>query len=200
MDKGALDDIVALAEAASNKVSDSALRDETYKIVLTELLRIRTSNGGGAMSTGSAVTGPVQTGQEPSATSRADGPAAKLAAWLSVDENILSEIFEFEEGNLTVHLAHSVLPKKGSDAQRLLAYIKLAAEKIAYNTDEVPAKDLIAIVDNHGCKDANLAKNLKSSEYIIPKGGRGTMKTYRLRYTGMAVAQSDIKRALGVSE
>jgi len=193
MNQAELEKIVVLAEQASAKVTDSTLKEQTYRIVLTELLRQGSSGSAGT------VHADDRRQQAPAAktTVKSDTPAAKIAAWVGIDEAALAEIFEFGESGVGVHLPHTVLPKKAADAQRLLAHIKLAADKIGYDTDEVASRDMIAMFDDHGCKDANVAKNLKTSEYIITKGGRGTMKGYKLRYTGMSEALSEIQDVLG---
>ena len=64
----------------------------------------------------------------------------------------------------------------------------------------MPAKDLIDMFDEHGCKDGNVAKNLKASSYIIPKGGKGTMKSYRLRYSGISATLTEIQNVLGTTK
>lgn len=193
MDQAELDKIVALAQQASENVTDDTLKSETYKIVLTELIR---SNMG--IGTASANSVPVQTAvSSTKPAGKAGSPTAKVAAWVGIDEDALSEIFEFGDYSVAVHLPHTVLPKKAADAQRLLAHLKLSVDKIGYDIDEVSSKDLISMFDDHGCKDANLAKNLKADEYIISKGGKGTMKSYKLRYTGMSASQEEIKNVLG---
>ena len=193
MNQDEINRIVALAETASAGVTDPAMKAETYKIVLTEMLR-------GAQTPVSntrpehASTQSAQTTQ-----SKPDSAPAKVAAWTGVSEDVLSEVFEFSDTAVTVRLSHNLLPKKISDAQRLLAQLKLSVDKIGYDADEVPAKDLIDMFDDHGCKDGNVAKNLKASEYIISKGGKGTMKTYKLRYSGISATLTEIQNVLGAT-
>lgn len=190
MDQEEINKIVALAEAASAGVSDPALKAETYKIVLTEMIR-----GAQAPAASPTITAtnavPVHAVQ-----SKPDSAPAKVAVWTGLSEDVLSEIFEFGDNAVTVRLSHSLLPKKVSDAQRLLAQLKLSVDKIGYDADDVPAKDLIDMFDDHGCKDGNVAKNLKASEYIIPKGGKGTMKSYKIRYSGISATLSEIQNVL----
>jgi hypothetical protein len=193
MDQAELDKIVALAQQASENVTDEALKSETYKIVLTELIRKNVSSDTASANAASAQ--PAGGSTRPAA--KAGSPAAKVAAWVGIDEDALSEIFEFGDSSVAVHLPHTVLPKKAADAQRLLAHLKLSVDKIGYDIDEVASKELISMFDDHGCKDANLAKNLKADEYIISKGGKGTMKSYKLRYTGMSASLGEIQNVLG---
>lgn len=193
MDQEKINSIVQKAEKALERVKDETLKAETYKIILTELLR--NEAGGNSLPT---VNNPHTIGAAKQALAGGEGPAAKVAAWASTSKDLLSEIFEFGETSVTVKVAQSTLPKKISDAQRLLANLKLSAEKIGYDTDEVPAKDLIDIFDDHGCKDGNAAKNLKSSEYVIAKGGKNAMKAYKIRYSGLGVARDEIRNVIGV--
>lgn len=193
MDQDEISRIVGLAEAASAGVTDPEMKTETYKIVLTELLRGAQSPVGNTPNSGHAAhtTQPIQ--------SKPDSAPAKVAAWTGVSEEVLSEVFEFGDTAVTVRLSHNLLPKKISDAQRLLAQLKLSVDKIGYEADEVPAKELIDMFDDHGCKDGNVAKNLKASEYIISKGGKGTMKTYKLRYSGISATLTEIQNVLGAT-
>lgn len=193
MNQEEINQIVATAEAASAGVTDPALKAETYKIVLTEMLRSAQSPA----STPQSSTATAEASPLPQ--SKPDSAPAKVAAWTGVSENVLSEIFEFGDTAVTIRLSHNLLPKKVSDAQRLLAQLKLSVDKIGYDIDDVPAKDLIDMFDDHGCKDGNVAKNLKASEYIISKGGKGTMKTYRLRYSGISATLTEIQNVLGAS-
>jgi hypothetical protein len=193
MDQAELDKIVMLAQQASENVTDDALKSETYKIVLTEMIRSNMGIGTAPANSASAQS----TVSSTRSVSKAGSPVAKVAAWVGIDEDALSEIFEFGDYSVAVHLPHTVLPKKAADAQRLLAHFKLSVDKIGYDIDEVASKDLISMFDDHGCKDANLAKNLKADEYVISKGGKGTMKTYKLRYTGMSASLGEIQNVLG---
>lgn len=185
--------IVQLATVASEGVSDPALKAETYKIVLTEMLRNE-----------QAVASPqhqmVAHATAQGVASKPGSPASKVAAWTGLSEDELTEIFEFTDNSATVRLSHNLLPKKISDAQRLLTHFKLSADKIGYDLDEVPAKDLIDMFDEHGCKDGNVAKNLKASDFIIPKGGKGTMKSYKLRYSGISATLTEIRNVLGAAK
>jgi hypothetical protein len=197
MDQVELEQIISLAESASAKVSDSTLKEQTYKIVLTELLRQRTGiSGGPSIGAENQYQGNQQV-HAPRPGAKGDTPAAKVATWVGIEEDALSEIFEFSDNGVAIHLPHTILPTKAADAQRLLAHMKLSVDRIGYDADEVSSKDLITIFDDHGCKDANLAKNLKASEYIISKGGKGAMKSYKLRYTGMSAALTEIQNVLG---
>lgn len=192
MNQDEINRIVALAEAASAGVTDPAMKAETYKIVLTEMLRTAQSPVTTPQSSGAAnAAAPTQ--------SKPDSAPAKVAAWTGVSEDVLSEVFEFGDTAVIVRLSHNLLPKKVSDAQRLLAQLKLSVDKIGYDIDDVPAKDLIDMFDDHGCKDGNVAKNLKASEYIISKGGKGTMKTYKLRYSGISATLTEIQNVLSAN-
>lgn len=192
MNQDEINRIVALAEAASAGVTDPVMKAETYKIVLTEMLR-------GAQNLASTPQVSSAASATTSTPSKPDSAPAKVAAWTGVGEDVLSEVFEFGDTAVTVRLSHNLLPKKVSDAQRLLAQLKLSVDKIGYDIDDVPAKDLIDMFDYHNCKDGNVAKNLKASEYIISKGGKGTMKTYKLRYSGISATLTEIQNVLGAN-
>lgn len=196
MNQDKIDSIVKSAEAAVAAVSDETLKAETYKIVLTELLRNGVGSNVPATPSGSGAQVPVAPGR---VAGKGDGPAAKVAAWIGTNEDVVGEVFEFGDTAATVRLAHSLLPKKIADAQRLLAHLKLSVEKIGYDADEVTAKGMIEMFDDHGCKDGNAAKNLKASGYIIPKGGKGTMKSYKLRYSGLTATLEEVKNVLGIA-
>ncbi len=193
MNQDEINRIVALAEAASVGVTDPVMKAETYKIVLTEMLRGAQNPASTSQSSAGAPNATAPTHSKP------DSAPAKVAAWTGVSEDALSEVFEFGDTAVTVRLSHNLLPKKVSDAQRLLAQLKLSVDKIGYDIDDVPAKDLIDMFDDHGCKDGNVAKNLKASEYIISKGGKGTMKTYKLRYSGISATLTEIQNVLGAN-
>jgi len=193
MNQDEINRIVALAETASAGVTDPAMKVETYKIVLTEMLRSAQAPASAPQNSANTPTTPQPSQSKP------DSAPAKVAAWTGVSEDVLSEVFEFGDSAVTVRLSHNLLPKKVSDAQRLLAQLKLSVDKIGYDADEVAAKDLIDMFDDHGCKDGNVAKNLKASDYIISKGGKGTMKTYKLRYSGISATLTEIQNVLGAA-
>lgn len=195
MNQEDINKIIELAEGASAKVTDKDLKELTYKTVLTQLLQqsaptpqVASGFVGGAAAPGAA-----------SVASKSNVPADKIAAWLGTSPEILSEVFEFGEDEVTVRVAHNQLPKRIADAQRLLAHLKLAADKIGYDKDEVTAQAMIQMFDDHGCKDGNAAKNLKASNYVIQSGSKGTMKSYKMRYSGLSAMQQEVKNVLGIT-
>lgn len=196
MDQEKLDEIVSLAEGASEKLTDKTLKELTYKTVLTQLLQQSTVPAATPTPSqqpivGTSVTAPSQ--------ANSSSPAGKVAAWAGISEDLLSELFDFGDDNVRVQVPHSKLPKKISDAQRLLAHLKLAVEKIGYDNDEVSAQAMLEVFDEHACKDKNTAKNIKSSQYIVPSSGKkGTMKSYKMRFSGLTFAQQEIRNVLGI--
>lgn len=196
MNQEDVEKIVALAEGASAQVKDPGLKEVTFKTVLTELLRQ-------SASPTPQLPPPILSGlaAQPiigSTQAKAGTPQLKLAEWVGTAPEILTEIFEFGDNSVTVRLPQAALPNRMADAQRLLAHIKLAVDKIGYERDEVPAQEMIELFDDHGCKDGNVAKNLKASPYIVPKGGKNTMKTYKMRYSGIAGTLNEVRSALGI--
>jgi len=193
MNQEEINRVVSLAENASAGVKDPIMKAETYKIVLTEMLRnIQAPSDTPPSRDGTDKTAKVSQPRTGSASS-------KVATWAGVGEDVLSEVFEFGDTGATVRLSYSLLPKKVSDAQRLLTQFKLSVDKIGYDIDEVSAKALNEMFDDHGCKDGNVAKNLKASEFIISKGSTSKMKSYKLRYSGINTTLKEIQNVLGVA-
>lgn len=192
MNEDTIKKYVALAESGADAVKDMDFRPKTYELVLQELLR---SMNAPTSVVGKSLPTTIQEGNP-----KTGSPQEKACAWLGTDLSHIEEVFEFQDNEAQVHISPSALPKRSSEAQKQIALYKLAIDKMAYGVDEVPARAIIELCDEHSCKDGNLAKNIKSSEYIVTKSGKkGTMKTYKIKHSGVQMVHDELQNVLGLA-
>lgn len=188
---------VEIAEAVAGKVKDDANRAVTYKYVLKSLLGL----GSGVLGAPTPAVAHARQGASAGShiTTGSGGPLEKVAAWLGMPIEEVTEFLEFQDEGVRLAFPLSKVPHKLADGQRFLALIKLAVDKVGYGADSAQAKTIIAICKEYSCHDANFAANIKDRDDLIETTGvRGAMKVYKIRRAGLEEAKKELANAYGL--
>jgi hypothetical protein len=183
----------AAVDAALGIVREAGLEPDSPAgvAVLRELLpHLLASAGQGAGAEEGRGSGP-RTGPSPSTPSVAldDGPLEKVARWARADANQIADLIEFSDEGAQPSLSPAQLPATKAKQQRLLAMLKLATDRIAYEREEVETRDIYRLCDAYGIADQNIAQNLiNRGNYVTRRGQRGA-RTYRVTVQGLEVAK-----------
>ena len=122
--------------------------------------------------------------------------ASRIATWIGVSADKLEDLFEFGPDAANVTLWHAQLPPSKADSQRLLSLLKLAVDRVGYERDETPAREINALCEHYGCLDQNLPAHLQNYRNFVSRRGRRGSFTYRITHPGLTEARETIRRFL----
>jgi hypothetical protein len=146
--------------------------------------------GAGATPPHNQVSAPVET----SRGANEDGdPAAVLGAWAGVGRDEILDIFEFGDGPTGIGVSSRHLPRSKAECQRALVVLKLAAERVAFSRDAVPAGEVNNIAAHYGVLDQNLASNVAIKTNLVARRGKRGSWTYRITQPGLDRAKQVIE-------
>lgn len=146
--------------------------------------------------------------QEPASTSSGaadvspgDRPEQRLARWAAIDVSRVLDAFTFGDVGAQVELSTRNLPSTKAARQRLLALLKLTVDRIAYEREAVPSRELTQLCDRYNAMDRNFSVNLQQDGYdeLISRRGRAGSHTYRLTQYGLDEGRELIRGLLGAT-
>ena len=129
-----------------------------------------------------------------------DTPSTRLATWSGLEEDRLADLFEFSGERAEVRVPIRRIPSAKSDRQRVLALLKLAADRIAYGADSVDSKIVYALCADYGCADQNLPNNLQTRADLIDRRGKRGSYRYRPTQPGLQRAREIIRELAETDE
>lgn len=121
--------------------------------------------------------------------SAAREPASRMSRWLGAEADRIEDVIEFGEEESALRIPAAQLPRSRADRQRILALLKLAADRIAYDVDQVPAARIGSVCDDYGSLDQNLAQNLAGRGDLITRRGKRGGYVYRATQPGLERAR-----------
>lgn len=164
---------------------------EALKILLSHLLSTAQS----------PAQEPVSAPSGAAPASRGDRPEQRLAHWAAVDVTRVLDAFTFGDLGAEVELSTRNLPNTKAARQRLLVLLKLTVDRIAYEREEVPSRELRQLCDRYNAMDRNFSVNLQQDGYdaLISRRGRVGSHTYRLTQYGLDEGRELIRGLLGAN-
>ena len=121
----------------------------------------------------------------PNADDADEDPAATLASWAGASRESVMDVFEFADHGVRLGAPSGRLPKSKAKRQRVLVLLKLAADRVAYGAQEVPASQINEIAAHYACLDQNLPQNVAGRSSLVTR--RGTRGAFRYRITQMGL-------------
>jgi len=122
-------------------------------------------------------------------------PMHRLAEWLDLSPAAIEDIAAISETGADLHLHTRFLAPSKAARQRQLALIKLALDRVGFDRDAVPAREINELCARYGCLDQNLPTNLEKFENFVTRRGKRGAYSYRLTQYGIDNAR-DIIRSL----
>jgi hypothetical protein len=152
------------------------------------------------LRSGLNVSAPSAAGHTPATTGPPDqdsSAARRAAEGVSVGEDRVQDIVDFGVDGVALSIHGRSLPSMKAGRQRMLALLKLALDRVAYDRDQVQARELSAILDQYDCLDQNVPKNLETYEnYITRRGQRRGGYSYRITQYGLDRAREELRSLL----
>jgi hypothetical protein len=113
----------------------------------------------------------------------------KLARWLDVDPDRILDVIEPGDGEAAVRPPAARLPSTKADRQRVLTLLKLATDRVGYDTPEVRAQAVNALCTEYACADQNLPNNVAARGDLVTRRGRRGAHVYRATQPGLERAR-----------
>jgi hypothetical protein len=118
-------------------------------------------------------------------TEASSGPVERLSRWVNASPEQIGDLFAVGDQSLGVHVPTSRLPGSKADRQRVLALLTIAAHRIAFEHDLVPASAVNRVVDDYAALDQNLPKNVATQSHLITRRGKRGSWRYRVTQPGL---------------